>query len=193
MSSIADFPEPSRLLKLLVVDDARDSADTLAELLRLDGHQVRVAYDAGSASACMAANPADCVLLDVQMPGTTGTELATTLRQRYGDSVVIVGVTGIEGLNPAYDPRVAGMDHCLVKPVSSHQLRQLFPTPPPDLRAASATVAPAGRRNAAQHRGDRLTACGLGQVGVEASVARAAAVECAAPAAQRHEQRAGKV
>ena len=131
MSSIADFPEPSRLLKLLVVDDARDSADTLAELLRLDGHQVRVAYDAGSASACMAANPADCVLLDVQMPGTTGTELATTLRQRYGDSVVIVGVTGIEGLNPAYDPRVAGMDHCLVKPVSSHQLRKLFPTLPP--------------------------------------------------------------
>lgn len=112
------------------MDDAPDSADTLAELLRLDGHRVRVAYDARSASACMAEDPAFCVLLDVQMPGTNGTELATTLRPRYGDSVVIVGVTGIEGLNPVGDTRVAGMDHCLVKPVSSHQLRKLFPTLP---------------------------------------------------------------
>lgn len=131
MNSTADLPGPSGALKLLVVDDAPDCADTLAELLRLDGHQVRVAYDALSASACMAEDPAHCVLLDVQMPGTTGTELAKTLRHRYGDSVVIVGITGIEGLNPVVDRRVAGMDHCLVKPVSSHQLRKLFLTRPP--------------------------------------------------------------
>ena len=131
MSMNAEFPGPGSALKLLVVDDARDSADTLAELLRLDGHEVRVAYDARSASACMAEDAADCVLLDVQMPGTTGTELAAALRQRYGDSVVIVGVTGLQGLNPAFDPRVAGMDHCLVKPVSTKQLRKLFPARSP--------------------------------------------------------------
>lgn len=131
MSSPAPLPPASGALNLLVVDDARDNADTLAELLRLDGHQVRVAYDALSASAAMAEDPADCVLLDVQMPGTTGTELATRLRQLYGDGVVLIGVTGIQGLDPVIDARIADMDHCLVKPVSSKQLRQLFPTLPP--------------------------------------------------------------
>ena len=61
------------------------------------------------------------------LSGWIGTELAITLRQHYGDSVVIVGVTGVQGLNPVIDPRVADMDHCLVKPVTSKQLRKLFP------------------------------------------------------------------
>ena len=114
-------------LKLLVVDDSRDSADSLAELLRLDGHNVRVAYDAPSASALMEQERADCVLLDVQMPGTSGTELAAVFRQRYGDTVVIVAVTGAKGLDRVVDQRVLHMDHCLIKPVSARQLQQLFP------------------------------------------------------------------
>ncbi|WP_310388839.1 response regulator [Roseateles sp.] len=132
ISSPAHAPPASGALKLIVVDDARDNADTLAELLRLDGHQVRVAYDARSASAAMAEDPADCVLLDVQMPGTTGTELAATLRQLYGADVILIGVTGIQGLDPLVDARIADMDYCLVKPVSSKQLRRLFPTRPAD-------------------------------------------------------------
>src|SRR5439155_1214139 len=70
-----------RELRVLIVDDNRDAADSLAALVRLWGHEAHTAYDgeAGFATAC-AFRP-DCLLLDINMPRVDGYALARRLRQ----------------------------------------------------------------------------------------------------------------
>ena len=66
--------------QFLVVDDNRDAADSLAMLLRLQGAEVRVAYDGPSALDAARASRPDIVLLDIGMPGMDGFEIAAQLR-----------------------------------------------------------------------------------------------------------------
>lgn len=106
----------SLTLRVLVVDDNRDAADTLADLLRLYGADVRVCYDAGSALETVREFPYDAAVLDVHMPGIDGCELARRLHASPGARrVLLVALTGVS--DPAARKRTAeaGFDLHLTK------------------------------------------------------------------------------
>lgn len=112
---------------MLVVDDNRDSADALAELLRLGGHEVAVAYSGREALAAGGSFRPEVVLLDLGMPEIDGYETARRLRaQPGGDSLKLVAFTGFGQERERERSRQAGFDHHLVKPVQVEQLSEIL-------------------------------------------------------------------
>jgi two-component system, OmpR family, response regulator len=67
-------------LRVLIVDDNRDAADTLATLLKLEGFEASAAYSGWSALEAARANVPDCIIADLAMPGMNGFELAHQIR-----------------------------------------------------------------------------------------------------------------
>jgi len=113
-------------LRLLVVDDNVDSARTLAMLLELAGHEVRVNHDGASALATVAQGDVDCVLLDIGMPQMNGYEVAQRLRNDHKFAGRLVALTGYGRDYDREQARSAGFDHHLVKPVDYAVLEQLL-------------------------------------------------------------------
>ena len=130
-------------LSVLVVDDDRDAAESLAELLALHGHRVRVAFDGAAAlSQCPAASGMpDVVLLDVRMPGMDGYEVARRVLGGCGTggkAPVLVAVTGCGSEAERRRAAEAGFDLHLLKPVDPavlvgvlERFRRLFAPPTP--------------------------------------------------------------
>ena len=114
-------------VRVLVVDDVADAAEALAETLELSGYKVQVAADGARALALIEKQQPHCVLLDIGMPGMDGNELARTLRQRYGDDIVLIAVTGREHDDESVSDTFARVDHYLQKPVDPDVLRKLLP------------------------------------------------------------------
>jgi two-component system CheB/CheR fusion protein len=113
-------------LRVLVVDDDRDSGDSLALLLRLQGHEVDVVYDGATALASMAANPPALALIDIGMPSMDGYEVARRVRQTPFKHVILVALTGWGQEKDRRLSAEAGFDHHLVKPASRESLNSLF-------------------------------------------------------------------
>ena len=108
---------PALRLKVLVVDDNRDAADTLAALLMLCGADVRVCYDgeAGVREAT-AFNP-DVGLFDVNMPRMDGCELARRVRtDAHGRPLLLIAVTGVSDADAQRQTAGAGFNLHLTKP-----------------------------------------------------------------------------
>ena len=122
-ASLAAIPRPQRVL---IVDDNRDSADTLAILLEALGHRVRRSYDPLEVEALVDAEAPDLVLLDLGMPGMSGHELARRLRRLLGDRALLVAVTGWGQPEDRRRTAEAGFDAHLVKPVDADALLQLM-------------------------------------------------------------------
>ncbi|HJT78286.1 MAG TPA: response regulator [Gemmataceae bacterium] len=117
----------TRGCRVLVVDDNRDAADSLALLLPLWGHAVRVAYDGPAALEAVRAYRPEVVLLDLGLPGMTGYEVAGRLRREPGlEKVVLVAVSGYGQEADRRRTRGAGFRDHLVKPVDPGDLRQLL-------------------------------------------------------------------
>jgi len=113
--------------RLLVVDDNEDSAVSLAMLLRLQGHDVRVAYSGAAALDLAASYRPDMILLDIGMPGMDGYEVARRLRQTPDlKHIVLAALTGWGQQADRCRTAEAGFDHHLVKPVESKALEALF-------------------------------------------------------------------
>ncbi len=109
--------------RVLVVDDNQDAADSLALLLQLRGHDVRVATDGPAALAVAAEHRPDVVFLDLGLPGMDGHEVGRQLRQRPGlDRARVVAVTGSAGEDDRDRSRAAGFDAHLVKPVDPEDI-----------------------------------------------------------------------
>jgi two-component system, sensor histidine kinase len=105
-------------VNVLIADDNRDAADTLAEVLRRCGAQVRVAY--GGTEALTAMDPAktDAAILDIGMPDMDGIQVARHTRALVGGShPVLIALTGWGQRQDLLDTRNAGFDHHLTKPV----------------------------------------------------------------------------
>ena len=115
-----------RQQRVLIVDDNRDSADTLAILLEALGHHVRRSYDPLEVEALVDIEAPDLVLLDLGMPGMSGHELARRLRRRLGDRSLLVAVTGWGQPEDRRRTAEAGFDAHLVKPVDADALLQLM-------------------------------------------------------------------
>jgi signal transduction histidine kinase len=113
--------------KILVVDDNQDAAESLAFLLRLSGHEVRIAHSGEAALRLRDDQPPEVVLLDLGMPGMDGYETARRLRQsaRASDTL-IVAVTGYGADADRRQARAAGFDHLLTKPVEIEVLEKLM-------------------------------------------------------------------
>jgi two-component system, OmpR family, response regulator len=108
-------------LAVLVVDDSADTADSLAELLRLHGRNVRVAFDGTSALRSVAAEVPDVVFLDILMPpGPDGCEVAERIRAHcagHKKQPLLIAVTGCGTEVDRLRSAGAGFDLHLVKPV----------------------------------------------------------------------------
>jgi PAS domain S-box-containing protein len=114
-------------LRILVVDDNRDSARTMAKILELDGHEVVCVYDGLAVIEQVAADQPEVILLDIGLPGIDGYQVAQQLRQRYPKQEhMLIAVTGYGGeLNNAR-AQLAGFDHYLVKPVNLSALKEML-------------------------------------------------------------------
>ena len=113
--------------RVLVVDDNRDAANTLAVLLRLQGHEVRVAHDGVSALEAASELRPTVALLDLGMPGMDGYEVARRIRQTAGlQKTVLAALTGWGQREDRRRTAQSGFDHHLVKPVDSQVLQNLL-------------------------------------------------------------------
>jgi PAS domain S-box-containing protein len=110
-------PPASSGHRLMVVDDNQDAADSLAMLLRLQGHEVRVAFSGVAALEITKGYTPDVVFLDIGMPGMDGYEVARRLRQQPGlEDVVLAALTGWGQKEDRRRTAEAGFNHHLVKP-----------------------------------------------------------------------------
>jgi PAS domain S-box-containing protein len=120
-------PTPRR--RILVVDDNRDGADSLALLLELDGHEVRAVYDGASALQELERQEPDVVLLDIAMPDMDGHEVARRIRARAGGArLILVALSGWGQSQDRSRSTAAGFDHHLVKPVAFGSVEALLAT-----------------------------------------------------------------
>jgi CheY-like chemotaxis protein len=111
----------------LVVDDNQDSANSLGLLAQIMGHEVRTAYDGPSALALATAFVPEVVLLDVDMPGMDGYEIAQRLRQLPAlASTVLVAQTGWGQEEDFRRAKEAGFDHHLIKPLEMKDLQKVL-------------------------------------------------------------------
>jgi len=112
---------------VLVVDDNRDAAETLAIMLRTEGFPVSVAYDGSAAMLAFERIAPSIVLLDMGLPDMNGTEVARRIRQQpNGKPVHIIAVTGWGQEEDRERTRDAGVDAHLVKPVDPSDLLRLL-------------------------------------------------------------------
>lgn len=113
--------------RVLIADDNKDAADSLATLLALAGHELRVAYDGLAAlSAAREIHP-QMALLDIDMPGLDGYAVAQALRaEPWASQLAIVAITGWGNQQSARRAEEAGFDAHLVKPVDPERIKMLL-------------------------------------------------------------------
>ena len=113
--------------RVLIADDNRDAAESLATLLRLEGHEVGVAYDGQQALATFRELRPEFALLDIGMPKLSGYEVARLVREGpLSRSVTLVAVTGWGQDSDKASALAAGFNHHLTKPVEFDRLSDLL-------------------------------------------------------------------
>jgi PAS domain S-box-containing protein len=118
--------EKSRV-RFLVVDDNRDSATSMAMMLKLIGHEVRTANDGLEAVTAAEQFRPQVILMDVGMPKLNGYEATRRIReQAWGKSIRIVALTGWGKEDDRANSKDAGCDGHLVKPVSLPELERVL-------------------------------------------------------------------
>jgi PAS domain S-box-containing protein len=113
-------------LRILVADDNADAADSLQRLLGIEGNDVRVAYDGLSALKAVGAFQPEVAVIDIEMPGLNGYEVARAIRDQQGSSVTLVALTGWGQEGDRRRAIDAGFDHHLTKPVDPAALAALL-------------------------------------------------------------------
>lgn len=118
---------PATPRRVLVVDDNKDSAQSLAMLLRLTGHEVYTAHDGPAAIEMTQAHHPEVILLDIGMPQMNGLEVARKIRNDLGLSdVILVALTGYGHDQDRRKSREAGFNVHLVKPIELDNLRAIL-------------------------------------------------------------------
>ena len=118
---------PTVPLRVLVVDDNKDSAESLAMLLRMSDHDTRLAYDGREAVEAADTFRPDAILLDIGLPKLNGLEACRRIREQpWGRNMVIVALTGWGQDDDRLRSSSAGFDGHLVKPVDYDGLVHLL-------------------------------------------------------------------
>lgn len=115
LPSVSDASAQPTLGRLLIVDSNRDSADSLAMLLQLEGYDAHAAYDASSAVRTAQAQPADALVLDLDGP----IDVASLITQLRAEEPTL----RIYGLSHTTEPRISQVDAQLRKPLDPQVLR----------------------------------------------------------------------
>jgi signal transduction histidine kinase len=119
-----------RARRVLLVDDNRDSAESLAQLLQLFGHEIWQAYSGRDAVATACSRRPDLVLLDIGMPDLSGYEVARQIRAEPSlAGTTLVALTGYGSEEDRRRSRAAGFDCHLVKPIDFEDLERILAAP----------------------------------------------------------------
>ena len=113
-------------LKVLVVEDDPETAQGLAELVGINGHEARIAYDGRTAIRNVRDHDFQLVLLDIGLPDMDGYEVARRLTLLGQRSLSIVAMTGYDSDEDLRRSDGAGLDAHIVKPCRSEQLEQIL-------------------------------------------------------------------
>jgi CheY-like chemotaxis protein len=127
VSSPSGRTSEAATLRMLVVDDNVDAAESLAMLLEIEGHAIRLVHDGLAAIDAVREFQPDAVLLDLGLPGLDGFEVATRIR---GDVSLrqpcLIALTGWGSDEDRKKALAAGFDHHLVKPVDLSRLQEVL-------------------------------------------------------------------
>jgi PAS domain S-box-containing protein len=115
----------SAKLRILVVDDNKDAADSMASLLRAEGHQVKAVYTAEAGLAEVELRRPDLVLLDIGLPRISGYEVVQRIKAAH-PSIFVAALTGYGRPEDRQQAAASGFDAHLVKPVNFEALSQLM-------------------------------------------------------------------
>jgi DNA-binding response OmpR family regulator len=120
--------DDSSSLRILIVDDNRDAAESLAMCLDLDGHQTHRAHDGESALAVASEFQPQAAILDIGLPGMNGYELARCLRRQANSDPppILIAVTGWGTEDDRRRTQEAGFDLHLVKPIDPDELNRII-------------------------------------------------------------------
>lgn len=117
----------ARPLRVLVVDDDRDTVVSLSLLMRTEGHEVKGAHDATEMWKVVDDFRPDAILLDIGLPDRNGYDIARTLRRRYGPAApMLVAVTAWNKGADKLLAQLAGFDHHVGKPYDPQSLLTLL-------------------------------------------------------------------
>jgi signal transduction histidine kinase/ActR/RegA family two-component response regulator len=113
--------------RILVVDDNRDAAETLALVLEMFGHQLRMGHTGHEALELGSRERPDAIILDIGMPDMTGYEVARRIRREaWGRKTFLLAITGWGQEDDKEAARAAGFDGHLTKPVDPDQVQLLL-------------------------------------------------------------------
>lgn len=129
---LAALESPPRVSRFVVADDNVDAADSMAMLLRMQGHEVQVAHDGEAAWKALEAFQPEFALIDVGMPKLNGLQVAAMTRAApWAQSTTLVALTGWGQEGDRQAALAAGFHYHFVKPVDVDSLlRVLLSTPP---------------------------------------------------------------
>jgi two-component system CheB/CheR fusion protein len=116
----------SRRHRVLVIDDDRDTAESLQIFLTHAGQDVRVAHDGASGIDAARAWQPEVIVLDIGLPDRDGFEVARHLRRALGPASTLVALSGYGNTEDVARSRDAGFDYHLVKPVDADVLSEII-------------------------------------------------------------------
>jgi len=118
---------PASALRVLVVDDCKDAADSLGALVTFWGHDARVAYDGPTALQLAEVFEPQLVLLDIGLPGVNGWEVAARLRQLpCAKNAMLLAVTALGQDEDIERSLATGIHGHLVKPINPKSLEEVL-------------------------------------------------------------------
>lgn len=123
--------KPSRVLRIIVADDNRDAAVSLAIVLRDEGHDVLEVYRGDSVLPIAASFRPHAMILDIGMPGLTGFEIAHALRQTLGVACpLLIAVTAWNQPAARELGKASGFSYYFTKPCSTDELLKVLASLP---------------------------------------------------------------
>lgn len=124
--SVAPVTASGSTRRVLVADDNRDAAEALAELLRLDGHHVVLAFDGEAALVEFQRCAPEVALIDIGMPKLSGVQVARRIRQLTKHPVKLIAISGWGNESDKRRNCDAGFDYHITKPIDINTLRNLL-------------------------------------------------------------------
>jgi PAS domain S-box-containing protein len=121
----ADNSPQCKTRRILVVDDNTDAAQTLALLLKASGHETAIAYEGQGALKLMTSFRPEIALVDIGLPGMSGLELASHLRE-VRPEIYLVAISGYGQTNDLARSKAVGFDKHFTKPVRFEELLRVL-------------------------------------------------------------------
>jgi len=113
-------------VRVLVVDDDRDTVLTLRMLLDTEGYETRGVHNARAALDAVRDFKPDAVLLDIGMPDMSGYEVARQVRQRHGEGLVLIALTAWTKASDKLLAQLCGFNHHVSKPYRPEEILTLL-------------------------------------------------------------------